>query len=67
MKKISIIISLILFTFPSVIFALGDINEDGKINIMDASLIRRYIDNEVDLTDVQVKNADIKKCYFACV
>lgn len=38
---------------------LGDVNENGTINIVDASLIRRYTVKLVELTETQLLAADV--------
>lgn len=38
---------------------LGDVNQDGKVNIKDKNLITAYFNKKVELTDQQLKAADV--------
>lgn len=40
-------------------YAIGDVNQDGKVNIMDVDAIQKYLIGKVDLTDAQKSLADI--------
>lgn len=40
-------------------FIYGDVNNDGKINVLDANLIRRYSAKLVEFTDDQLAAADV--------
>lgn len=44
---------------PFRIDACGDINEDGKINVLDANIIRRYAASLIELDEKQLAAADI--------
>lgn len=37
----------------------GDVYVDGKINVMDANMVRRYVAKLIDLNEVQLKVADV--------
>lgn len=39
-------------------YEIGDVNRDGKINVIDATEIQKYLANKVTLDDVQLKLAD---------
>ena len=40
---------------------LGDVDGNGKINIIDATLVQRYIAQITPLSDAQIKTADTTK------
>lgn len=42
-------------------YTLGDVNEDGKINAIDAVLILRAAIGKTELTDIQQKAADVNE------
>lgn len=41
------------------IFAIGDVNSDGDISVVDATLVQKYIVGLENLTDLQKKSADV--------
>ncbi len=41
------------------IFAIGDVNSDGDISVVDATLVQKYIVGLENLTDFQKKSADV--------
>ena len=41
------------------IFAIGDVNSDGDISVVDATLIQKYIVGLENLTDLQKKSAEV--------
>ncbi len=41
------------------LYLLGDVNNDGKINLKDVNLIVAYYNGNLELTDVQIKAADV--------
>lgn len=41
------------------IFAIGDVNSDGDISVVDATLVQKYIVGLENLTDLQKKTADV--------
>ena len=45
-------------TVPSGDVVYGDINLDGAISLLDVIFINKYLANALDLSDVQMKNAD---------
>ena len=40
-------------------YQLGDVNDDGQINVMDAFMIRRYQARQIDLTGTQKQAAEV--------
>lgn len=66
-KTLVISIILIVFLFSSTYgfsesnYSLGDVNDDGKINIKDAALVHQHIVAIITLKDKQFKAADINK------
>ena len=42
-------------------YTLGDVNGDGKINILDANLAASYYNEVIDLTDIQLLAADVNR------
>ena len=38
---------------------LGDVNNDGKINMLDAITVQKYGVGQVSLTDLQLQSADV--------
>lgn len=57
MKKIILLVIILSISFT--VYALGDINSDGKIGINDYILIRKYILGSITLTDNEQKEADV--------
>lgn len=41
------------------IFAIGDVNSDGDISVVDATLVQKYIVGLENLKDLQKKSADV--------
>ena len=41
------------------IFAIGDVNSDGDISVVDATLVQKYIVGLENLKDFQKKSADV--------
>ena len=42
-------------------FTLGDVNEDGKVNVLDAVMVLRHDANIIKLDDSQLKAADVNE------
>ncbi len=60
-KKNIIAVIMILCIFPLIVNAdvLGDINNDGKVNTKDYTLVRKYLLNINKLTGESLKKADV--------
>lgn len=41
--------------------SMGDVSADGKINVIDANIVRRYAAKLLDLNEVQLKVADVSR------
>ena len=57
MKKIILLIMILFFSIT--VYALGDVNFDGKIGTADYMLIRKYILGSVSLNENEQREADV--------
>lgn len=42
-------------------YIIGDVNEDGNVNVLDKILLKQYIIENTSLTETAMKNADINQ------
>lgn len=43
------------------VFMLGDVNGDGTVNVLDVTLLEKYLSKEVNLSSDQLKSADVNQ------
>lgn len=43
------------------IYLLGDVNGDGKVNVTDVNRLFRYVNKQISLTETQQNSADVNK------
>ncbi len=58
-KTTTITTTVTTTTLPAPLFPVGDLNEDGKVNVADIVLLQRHLLGEENLTVSQCKTADL--------